>query len=266
MKNKKLAILTLLAPFLMCYYTKITKPIDVKVNLTLKSTADNHYTYDFKIKNNSDYYIKSREVWLSDFQSNAYLKMKGEIFVSEAIAPGKEMNLTQTFDKLVGDGQTTAEFNYGFKKTTEITFSNYQISANPNIENDYTISSTMNKTSSGLSLANYEVMAEVSYDGIDYVFSLTNNNENGRFFTTHPIDLEKLTIKNVSAYQEVIYDPNYRDERGGSMYDIGGRLVVFMAYALLALHLIAAAIVIPICVTSARRRRKRREREKNDVA
>ncbi len=170
-----------------------TKDVSASVVSTVK--MGNKYKNTIEFTNNGEMYVLKRRFSFNTEDNNNYQSKETyadceRLFDSELLIPhGKVRTKTPYItNEEISDIDFTAYCIYG-EIDTSIEFSNITIEKNPNCDNGYLYESFSTAT------RYFIEVVHVTYKGIDYYFSPTEDSHN--FKTTEELDLNELTVKEV---------------------------------------------------------------------
>ena len=174
-------------------YYVTTKDVSASVVSTVKVGSKYENTIEFT--NNGEMYVLKRRFSFNTENNNNYQSEETyadceRLFDSELLIPhGKVRTKTPYItNEEISDIDFTAYCIYG-EIDTSIEFSNITIEKNPNYDNGYLYESFSTAT------RYFIEVVHVTYKGIDYFFSPTEDSHN--FKTTEELDLNELTVKEV---------------------------------------------------------------------
>ena len=219
-----------------------TKDVSASVVSTVKVGSKYENTIEFT--NNGEMYVLKRRFSFNTEDNNNYQSKETyadceRLFDSELLIPhGKVRTKTPYItNEEISNVDFTAYCIYG-EIDTSIEFSNITIEKNPNCDNGYLYRSVSTAT------RRFIEVVHVTYKGIDYYFSPTEDSNN--FKTTEELDLNELTVKELFG---II--PTYNRKSNKKTIDTAISVatittIVWIVGGLLLAALLAAGIVLII--------------------
>ena len=228
--------------------TRDYQDVDIYVNyvgVDENIKGKNNVCYEVEIKNAGKGYIAPFTYAYfksSDGGATLNLEQTNQIFTNQTIAPGKAEKyhtyVPQSFDFAKRYDVTFQAYTYPME---DVDFSGAVIKEDYKKSNQYVLKVDNDKVSS----VNTALFIDVTYDGVDMCFYMFFNANNRTFTTNEKLDLDKLKINKITAYEERA-STTYNSAWGTFLWVL---LILFFA-------IILSAILTPIIITSVRRSRR----------
>ena len=257
MKNRlKLFPLLMIMPMMMA--TKAQEPMtksyydaDLYVNyvgVDKDRPSDKNVCYEIEVKNIGEKHITPffSVPFTADSTRRTYyleLEQTNQVFQDQAIAPGQSEKFYTYVDSSFNFAQRfDAAFACYSHPISDVDFSGAEIKEDYKQKNQYVLKVDNNRIKD----YNLALFIDVNYKGENKSFYMYFNPANRTFNTNEKLDLSELTIKKITAYQEV------EKNTGNSCTSTSTVLWVLLG---IFLTLILSAILTPLIITSAKRRR-----------
>ena len=216
---------------------------DIEVVCEYKGVIDTgHSVYDVTVKNTGDgFALVNNSLYSENNGEHLSMKLSSSLFKNEIVGPGGCKQFTFATKK-TGDFTNPTNVwqteTYA-QKDESASFTNFEVSKIS--ERDYRIDFNSKK----LGDYYYSVVVEYEYDGQTYYTdnSFSKNGKSLSFYTQTDLDLDKLEVKNITAYRS-----NYKTYKGG-IAALG--FIIFISI-LLGLLIIPPAIIVPIMILTTR--------------
>ena len=246
--------LVLAVPFLMANSPRpaatTTNYEDFKVTTSYIGEIDigeqRIFQYGINIENTGNSYLL-----MDDYlaYNNSGLSVKPYLFNSEVVAPGQiEDFIHESYGKMEFDDANDKWWGSTYyTKDENVTFSNISvvIDDRSNLINSYQIKADIANRGDYY----YEAIVELIYDGDTYYIRSHISNNEMYFTTVDDIDLNKLTIKSMTAYRS-----SYETYKGGKV--LAWIIYGFFGLIGLGILLIPPAIIIPVSIVKHKRRQR----------
>ena len=225
--------------------------VDIYVNyvgVDEKKKTENNVCYEIEVKNVGSKHIApfTTVPFVASDNGRVYnldLEPVNPVFSEQSIGPGKsEKYYTYVSSGFSFAQRFDARFSTYYYELPDVKFNGAEIKEDYKKANQY----VLKVDNEQIPRYNLALFIDVTYKGVDKSFYMYFNTTNRTFRTEEKLDLDQLTIKKISAYEEVA--KNKGNSCGMTNSALWILLITFFA-------LILGAILTPVIITSARKRR-----------
>lgn len=233
--------------------TKSYDNVDIYVNyvgVDSERNSNENVCYEIEVKNVGDSHIApfTTASFIAESTGAMYnlnLEPVNPLFKEQSVAPGhSEKYLTYVNNRFSFAQRFDAKFiTYAYLQT-DVNFNGAEIKEDFKKANQYVLKVDNDK----IPEMNLALFIDVTYKGEDKSFYMYFNGNNRTFMANEKLDLNQLTIKKITAYEE------RNKDKGNSCTTTNSTLWILL---ICFFALILGAILTPVLVTSATRRNRR---------